>query len=136
LTLTFVDAGVLIAAARGTDLIALRANQALGDPRRSFAASPFLRLEILPKAVFHKRLDEVSFYDVFFAAVERWAKPDAALSDWAQSLASRFGLSALDALHVAAALAVGADEILTTEKPQKPIHRVTELHVRSLYPVG
>lgn len=133
MTLTFVDAGVLIAAARGTDWIAVRANQALGDPRRSFAASSFLRLEVLPKAVFHKRLDEVSYYDVFFAAVERWAELDSALTDRAQSLASRFGLSALDALHVAAALSVGADELLTTEKPQKPIHRVTEIRVRSLH---
>jgi hypothetical protein len=79
LTLTFVDAGVLIAAARGTDWIALRANQALGDPNRSFVASPFLRLEILPKAMFHKRLDEVSFYGVFFAAVTHWAEPDSVL---------------------------------------------------------
>jgi predicted nucleic acid-binding protein len=133
LTLTFVDAGVLIAAARGTDLIALRANQALGDPNRSFAASPFLRLEILPKAMFHKRLEEVSFYDVFFAAVTRWAEPDSALADKALLLASTFGLSALDALHVAAALSVGADELLTTERQQKPIHRVTEIRVRTLH---
>lgn len=134
MTLTFVDAGVLIAAARGTDLIALRANQALGDPNRTFVASPFLRLEILPKAMFHRRLEEVSFYDVFFAAVARWAEPDSGLADRALSLASKFGLSALDALHVAAALSVGADEILTTERPQKPIHRVTEIRVKTLHP--
>lgn len=136
MTLTFVDAGVLIAAARGTDRIAVEANQVLGDPRRSFAASPFLRLEVLPKAVFHKRLGEVSFYDAYFAAVERWAEPDSALAGRAQSLASRFGLSALDALHVAAALSIGADELLTTERLQKPIHRVTEIHVRTLHPTG
>ena len=134
MTLTFVDAGVLIAAARGTDLIALRANQALGDPDRSFVASPFLRLEVLPKAKFHRRLDEASFYEIFFAAVARWAEPDLVLVDKAQSLASRFGLSALDALHVAAALSVGADELLTTERSQKPIHRVTEIRVRTLHP--
>jgi predicted nucleic acid-binding protein len=136
LTLTFVDAGVLIAAARGIGWVAVRANQVLDDSRRSFASSPFLRLEVLPKAAFHKRIDEVSFYDSFFATVERWAEPDSALAASAQSLASRFGLSALDALHVAAALSVGADELLTTEKPQKPIHRVTVIPVRSLHPVG
>ena len=134
MTLTFVDAGVLIAAARGTDWIARRANQVLGDPHRSFAASPFLRLEVLPKAVFHKRLDEVSFYETFFTAVERWAEPDSGLAESAQSLAEQFGLSALDALHVAAALSVGADELLTTEKLQKPIHRITEIRVTSLHP--
>jgi hypothetical protein len=136
LTLTFIDAGVLIAAARGTDWVAVRANQALGDPRRSFASSPFLRLEVLPKATFHRRHGEASFYEAFFAAVERWAEPDSALAGSAQSLASRFGLAALDALHVAAALSVGADELLTTERLQKPIHRVTEIRVRSLHPAA
>jgi predicted nucleic acid-binding protein len=134
LTLTFVDAGVLIAAVRGTAEIGLRANQVLGDPRRSFASSPFLRLEVLPKARFHKKFGEVYFYETFFEVVERWAVPDSALLGQAQSLASRFGLSALDALHVAAALSVGADEILTTERLEKPIHRVTEIRVRSLHP--
>jgi hypothetical protein len=134
LTLTFVDAGVLIAAVRGTPEIGLRANQVLGDPRRSFASSPFLRLEVLPKARFHKKFGEVYFYETFFEVVERWAVPDSALLGQAQSLASRFGLSALDALHVAAALSVGADEILTTERLEKPIHRVTEIRVRSLHP--
>ena len=134
MTLTFVDAGVLIAAVRGTAEIGLRANQVLGDPRRSFASSPFLRLEVLPKARFHKKFGEVYFYETFFEVVERWAVPDSALLGQAQSLASRFGLSALDALHVAAALSVGADEILTTERFEKPIHRVTEIRVRSLHP--
>jgi len=136
LTLTFIDAGVLIAAARGTDWVAVRANQVLDDPQRSFASSPFLRLEVLPKATFHKNLGEASFYEAFFAIVERWAEPDSALANSAHALASRFGLSALDALHVAAALAVGADELLTTERTQKPIHRVTEIRVRSLHPAG
>lgn len=136
MTLTFVDAGVLIAAVRGTDEIGLRANQVLDDPNRSFASSPFLRLEVLPKARFHKKFGEVYFYESFFEAVERWAVPDSVLVSQAQSLASRFGLSAIDALHVAAALSVGADEILTTERLEKPIHRVTEIRVRSLHPAG
>jgi hypothetical protein len=88
LTLTFVDAGVLIAAVRGTPEIGLRANQVLGDPRRSFASSPFLRLEVLPKVRFHKKFGEVYFYETFFE----------------------------------------------TERLEKPIHRVTEIRVRSLHP--
>ena len=50
--LTFVDAGVLIAAARGGNVQATRAMEILDDPEREFAASPFLRLEVLPQAVF------------------------------------------------------------------------------------
>lgn len=54
--LTFVDAGVLIAAARGGNVQAARAMEILDDPEREFAASPFLRLEVLPQAVFNKRV--------------------------------------------------------------------------------
>jgi hypothetical protein len=51
----FVDASVLIAAARGADAIALLAMEVLDDPNNRFASSAFVRLEVLPKAVFHKR---------------------------------------------------------------------------------
>jgi hypothetical protein len=46
--LTFVDAGVLIAAARGGNIQAARTMEILDDPEREFAASPFLRLDVLP----------------------------------------------------------------------------------------
>ena len=45
--LTFVDAAVLIAAARGGNQQAARAMEILDDPEREFAASPFLRLEVV-----------------------------------------------------------------------------------------
>jgi hypothetical protein len=51
-TLTFIDAGVLIAASRGGTEQAARALAVLGDPTRTFAASAFLRLEVLPQASF------------------------------------------------------------------------------------
>ena len=35
----------------------------------------------------------------------------------------------MDALHVAAAILLGADQIVTTEKPGKPIYRADALHV-------
>ncbi|HXH39143.1 MAG TPA: hypothetical protein VNN08_10990 [Thermoanaerobaculia bacterium] len=44
--LTFVDAGVLIAAARGGNIQAGRAMEISDDPEREFAASPFLLLEV------------------------------------------------------------------------------------------
>jgi len=40
----------------------------------------------------------------------------------AYPLASQFGLGALDALHVAAALGASA-ELISAEKPTKPIYR-------------
>ena len=71
--ITFVDAAVLIAAARGGSEQAARAMEILDDPEREFTASPFLRLEVLPQAVFNKREAEVAFYDAFFSAVSKWA---------------------------------------------------------------
>jgi hypothetical protein len=70
--LTFVDAGILIAAARGGNVQAARAMEILDDPEREFAASPFLRLEVLPQALFNKRDAEVAFYEAFFTSVRRW----------------------------------------------------------------
>jgi predicted nucleic acid-binding protein len=44
------------------------------------------------------------------------------------------GLAALDALHLAAAQAVGATEFVTTEKPDKPLHRTTLIGTVSIHP--
>ena len=41
---------------------------------------------------------------------------------------------ALDALHLAAAIATGSNELVTTEKPGKPIHRSRLVPVRSIHP--
>jgi hypothetical protein len=39
----------------------------------------------------------------------------------------------MDALHIAAAISVGAEEFITTEKPTKPMYRVTDIKVVSLF---
>ena len=129
---TYLDAGVLIAAVRGRDEVAARAMQILDDPGREFVSSAFLKLEVLPKAVYGKRQPEAEFYETFFAAVRHWAKTLTRIVEKAQQHANTHGLGAMDALHVAAAISVGADELVTTEKPEKPIHRVTEVKVISL----
>jgi hypothetical protein len=71
-----VDASVLIAGVRGQGELLGRVLAMLDDPRRSFAASVFLKLEVLPQARFHKRAAEVAFYERFFSAVARWAELD------------------------------------------------------------
>ncbi len=45
---TFVDSGVLIAAARGNEDVARQAMAVLDDPEREFASSPLVKLEVLP----------------------------------------------------------------------------------------
>jgi hypothetical protein len=129
--LTFVDAGVLIAAARGGSEQAARAMEILDDPDREFAASPFLRLEVLPQATFTA---EAAFYDAFFSAVSRWATDLPAITEAALTEASRCGVEAMDALHVAAAASVGADELITSEKPSRSIHRARCVRVVTIYP--
>jgi len=129
--LTFIDSGALIAAARGTGAKALAAFSVLDDPDREFASSLFVQLEVLPKAVYNKQQAEENFYRTYFAAVSRWADPAGILNN-ALHVASTYGLSALDGLHVAAALAVGVDELITTEGVTKPMHRAVGFKITAI----
>jgi hypothetical protein len=131
---TFVDAGVLIAAARGGTEQAARALEILDDPEREFAASPFLRLEVLPQATFNKREIEVAFYEAFFSAATHWVTDLQAITEAAEREASTYGVQAMDALHVAAALSAGAQELITTEKPSRSIHQARSVKVVTIYP--
>lgn len=130
---TYVDAGVLIAAARGTEAVSGRAMAILVDPDREFVSSIFAKLEVLPKPTYFKNQAEVDFYEAFFAAVTAWADPIEEITAAAYQEACDLGLAALDALHLAAARAVGATEFVTTEKPDKPIHRATSISIVSIH---
>jgi predicted nucleic acid-binding protein len=132
--LTFVDAGVLIAAARGGNVQAARAMEILDDPEREFAASPFLRLEVVPQSRFNKRETEVAFYEAFFASVQRWATDLEAVTNIAIREASLNGIQAMDALHVAAAVTVGVSELITTEKRSRAIHRTRSVKIVTIHP--
>lgn len=129
---TFLDAGVLIAGARGEDAERERALEILADPERRFIASSYLYLEVAPKATFHKRRVEAAFYDRFFLDAQ-WARDLERIDEIARSEAEKYGLGAMDALHLAAAHAGGAAELITTEKPSKPIHRSHLVEVVYLY---
>lgn len=129
---TYIDSGVLISAFRGIDEIAVRALEILDDPDREFVSSEFVKLEILPKAIYERNQSEVDFYETFFGKVAYWAKPLEEVANEGLQQANLYGLSALDALHVAAALISGADDIVTTEKVTKPMYRVTSIQVISI----
>lgn len=130
----YVDSGVLLAAARGTDEIAQDALAVLDDPDAQFASSIFVRLELLPKAICNRRFAEAQFYETFFAAASAWADLSSNLAQTAFDIAALYGLSAMDALHVAAAIAVNADELVTSERATSPLLRVRMLPVRTIYP--
>ena len=129
--LTFVDSGVLIAAARGLGTKGLNSLSILDDPDREFASSFFVRLEVIPKASYFRQESELSFYNTFFDAVTTWADPKLILDD-AFITACKFGLSAVDSLHIAAALSVRATEFVTTELPTKPLHRIRAIKVMTV----
>lgn len=104
----------------------------LADPEREFASSNFVMLETLPKALYNGYTTEAEFYEEFFRSVEFYADICSNLVDEAFMYAKQHGLSAVDALHVAAASITGSDELITTEKSQKPICKISEIKVLSL----
>ncbi len=131
--ITYIDSGVLLSATDGVGRIAEKALFVLGDSNREFASSVFIKLEVAPKAVYNKQTEEAQFYEEFFSDVNHWANDLDKIVQDAYQIASQYGLAAMDALHVAAALSVGASELVTTEKRTKPMHRVTSINVVSLF---
>ena len=132
MTRTYVDANVLIAATRRDDELNLRARQILADPDRTFIGSIFLQLELLPKPAAFGMTLELQYYNIFFEGCEIWVNPSKSLLDIALEEGQRIGLSAMDALHVAGAHCAGAEELVTAERPEKPIYQTNLVTVISI----
>lgn len=124
---------MLIAAARGDDVPSIIALNILDDQSREFASSPFIKLEVLPKAVYNGKKNEVEFYEAFFDSVSIWEDDLAGIVKAGNTIARTFGLAAMDSLHVAAAIMSGSLELVTTERASKPIHRVQGICVTSIH---
>jgi predicted nucleic acid-binding protein len=127
---TYLDSSVLIHAVQGVD--GGKALQLLEDPAREFVAATFLKLELLPQPTFHRRVKELAFLEAFFGRITAWEEATEGLLADAVQEAARVPLSAVDAIHVAAARRLQADELVTGEKPGKPLHQVKGLKVRFL----
>ena len=65
-----------------------------------------------------------------------WARDLNAIVELAISEAEDHGLAGMDALHIAAAMLLEADEFVTTEKHGRPIYRVDSLQVTYLGDMG
>jgi hypothetical protein len=63
---TFLDSGVLFAAHRGEAGEREPCLAIMNDGARFFVASPFLYLETMPKAVYHRNKPEIEFYRTYF----------------------------------------------------------------------
>lgn len=134
MTLTYIDSGVLIFAAKGTTDAAALALPFLQDPNREFVTSDYVRLEVLPKATWLHNEAEVEFYETFFKLSSRTIPTSAALLELAMAEACKIGLNALDAIHLACAVFGGAEEMITSEKTSKPMHRTCLVRVVSIFP--
>lgn len=133
-TLTYIDSGVLIFAAKGTSEAAALALPFLADPGREYVTSDYVRLEVIPKATFHKRVAEVAFYNLFFTTTTRSIPTSEALLAYALDEACKTGIHGLDAVHIACAVFAGAEEFITSEKLSRPIHRTTLIKTVSIFP--
>jgi predicted nucleic acid-binding protein len=129
---TFVDANILLLAWRGEAALRMKAATVLTDINRHFISSDFVRLELLPKALYHKNQAEQLVYEMFFNRVQEWVDDTEQIVAEGLKVGARYGLNALDALHVAAALLAGADEFVTAERPTSPLSRVQGMTVVSL----
>lgn len=123
---------MLLKAWRGEDLSAA-ALTVLSDDARVFYSSQMVRLELLPKPRFEKRQKELDFYEAHFDEVKAFEPLSAVLGNEAEAIAARYGLAGPDALQIAAAIRQGVTEFVTSEKPGKPMFRVKELRVVSLF---
>jgi predicted nucleic acid-binding protein len=131
---TYLDSTILIASYRTNPRDSVnRTMMLLDDPTRRYIVSDYVVLETLPKPSFYGREREIDFMKRFFVRSYRYVESSPKIVTEAISLASKYDLQPLDALHLSAAIYGKADEFLTLERPTSPLCRVKEISVISLY---
>ncbi|MDR1044869.1 MAG: PIN domain-containing protein [Candidatus Adiutrix sp.] len=132
----YIDANVVIFALDldEGDERSQKAFDVLEDSGRVILVSDYLWLEVRPKTIYHKQNHQTAFIDKIFDRAEMINSGQSVIEK-AKSLAVRYGLSAMDALHAASAIEGRADELITFERPTKPFYRIpaSELRIVSLY---
>lgn len=113
---------------RGDPALKMAARQLMSNRSLTFVASPLLRLETLPKAMFRKNVAETEFFESLFSLVSEWISIDDALIAEAMELGRRYDVANIDALHVASALRAGVNRFVTAEKPGRPLYRVSAIN--------
>ena len=131
---TYIDSGVLISVVRGDAKVAASALSFLYDPLREYVTSDYVKVEVLPKAIFHNESDELQSYEDFFKSCQISVPSSDDLLAFAIEHGSQTGISGMDAIHVACAVVAQAQEFITSEKPTKPIHRANGIRIISINP--
>jgi predicted nucleic acid-binding protein len=134
---TYSDSNVILNVFSPDKVRAQRARAILEDTARRFVFSDYVWLETLPKMIYNKQYIQVSYTERIFSRAE-FVPASTAIIVQAKAIASTYGLAAMDALHVACAIAGGANELVTFEKPVKPFFRIPPevLRITSLYEAG
>ena len=125
----YIDSGVVLTAWRGDERLKRAARAFLSRLDRTLVASSLMRLETWPKAAYRANLEELSFFNSIFYSIDEWIPIEDALIEAAIELGRHYDIVNLDALHAAAAIRGGADRFVTTERPGKPLYRLTEVKV-------
>jgi predicted nucleic acid-binding protein len=133
---TFLDTGVLLDAYRAQEPRRGAALSLLNDPGRLFLTSPFVHLEIVPKSIANQNVSETRFYELYFPVAQHRMvyKLATHIASWSRG-GGTDGLGATDALHLAAASLLNADEFLTTERRGRSIYRSRIVNVQFVYAV-
>ena len=129
---TYVDSNVLIAAASRKGPFVSESLDLLDDAGREFVSSIYVQIEVYPYARKHRLPVELRFFDRFFDGVAAWPADYERVSGRAIEILSRFPISTLDALHVACAMDLGTDEMVTLEGAHKGICKTKLLDVITL----
>ena len=119
----YVDSSVLIAVRSGKDpQLARKALEILNNPENQIVLSDAVRLEVMPKPIYEGRYEEREAYEEVFSNAEllRW---EIHVLDEAYELACKYGIAAMDAIHLAFAVKAGVDIFITGEKSNKPLFR-------------
>ena len=131
---TYLDSNVLINIFVDDAATVQRARGIITDPNRTFVVSDYVNLEVFPKMnYYHKVYQSLFCLEIFRKSTFVISSKEIIAK--AEELANEYGLAAMDALHAASAIAGGADELVTFEKPSKPFFRIPrhELAIVSLY---
>lgn len=129
----YLDSCVLMAAFKAQEPeISDAAIALIEDPDTDVLYSRITELEVMPKAVFHKKDSESAFYSAIFESGVLVPCTETIIDD-ALVVARCNGLSACDALHLACAVGATADEFVTSEKKTRlPDASVQGISIRTL----
>jgi predicted nucleic acid-binding protein len=122
-TRSYIDTSLIIDAVRIDQTARKYRAMAILASERVFLTSDYVWLETVPKMEYQKMTEQVRHAEVFFENAEFVPSSHAIITE-AKRLARTYGLAAMDALHAACAIAGGADELITCERPSKPFFRI------------